>query len=196
MGQSFDNLRPKFSTDNKNVRLGLCLDGFNSFENMSTFHSTWPVMIVPYLPFWMYMEQTSFILSLIILGPKSPRMNIDVYLQPLIKELQELKNVGVRTFNASNKTNFIMRAQLMWTINDFLTYADLSEWPNRGEKSCPYCMYSTRSKRLKHGQKLCYMGHMQYLPMDHPFRRNKRIFDRNQELGCTPDVPSGDEILR
>jgi hypothetical protein len=40
------------------------------------------------------------------------------------------------------------------------------------------------------------MGHRQYLPMDHLFRRNKRTFDRNQELGCALDVPSGDEILR
>jgi hypothetical protein len=40
------------------------------------------------------------------------------------------------------------------------------------------------------------MGHRQYLPMDHLFRRNKRTFDGNQELGCAPDVPSGDEILR
>jgi hypothetical protein len=46
--QSFDNLHPKFSANNKNVRLGLCSDGFNPFRNISTSHSTWPVMIVPY----------------------------------------------------------------------------------------------------------------------------------------------------
>ena len=40
------------------------------------------------------------------------------------------------------------------------------------------------------------MGHRRYLPMDHPFRRNKRIFDGKQELKCAPEVPSGDEILR
>ena len=32
--------------------------------------------------------------------------------------------------------------------------------------------------------------------MDHPLRRNKRTFDRKQELECAPEVPSGDEILR
>jgi hypothetical protein len=88
---------------------------------------------------------------------------IDVYLQLLIEELQELWNVGVRTFDASTKTNFVMRAQLMWIINDFPVYADLSRWPNRGEKVCLCYMYSIRSKRLKHGGKLCYMGHRQYL---------------------------------
>jgi hypothetical protein len=76
---------------------------------MSTSHSTLPVMLVSYnLPPWMCMKQTSFILSLIILSPSSPGMGIDVYLQPLIEELQKLWNVGVRTFDASKKNNFVM----------------------------------------------------------------------------------------
>jgi hypothetical protein len=108
--QLFDNLHPKFAADSRNVRFGLCSNGFNPFGNMSTSHSTWPVMIVLYnSPPCMCMKQTSFILSLIISGPTSPRMDIDVYLQPLIEELHELWNVGVRTFDASTKTNFVMR---------------------------------------------------------------------------------------
>jgi hypothetical protein len=54
------------------------------------------------------MKQMSFILSLIIPGPSSPGMDIDVYLQPLINELQELWNVGVSTFDASKKNNFVL----------------------------------------------------------------------------------------
>jgi len=30
------------------MRLGLIADGFNPFRSMSTSHSTWPVMLVPY----------------------------------------------------------------------------------------------------------------------------------------------------
>jgi hypothetical protein len=169
--KAFDNLYPDFSADSRNVRLGLMLDGFNPFGNMSTSHSTWPVMLVPYnLPPWMSMKQTSFILSLIIPGPRSPGMDIDVYLQPLIDELQELWSVGVHTFDFCTKQNFMMRAQLMWTINDFPAYADLSGWPTRGVKACPCYMHSTRSKRLKHGKKFCYMGHRRYLPMNHLWR--------------------------
>jgi hypothetical protein len=194
--RSFDNLHPDFASDSRNVRLGLLSDGFNPFGNMSTSHSTWPVMLIPYnLPPWMCMKQPSFILSLIISGPKSPGMDIDVYLQPLIDELQELWNVGVRTFDVSNRKHFTMRAQLMWTINDFPAYADLSGWPTRGVKACPCCMYSTRSAWLKYGKKYCFMGHRRYLPMDHPFRRNRRTFDGKQEFECAPEVPSGEEIL-
>jgi len=77
------------------------------------------------------MKQTPFILSLVIPGPSSPGMDIDVYLQSLIDELLELWNVGVRTLDASKMENFTMRAQLMWTINDLPAYGDLSGWLNR-----------------------------------------------------------------
>jgi hypothetical protein len=109
--KSFDLLHPEFSADSRNVRLGLTSDGFNPFGNMSTSQSTWPVMFVPYnLPHWMCMKQTLFILSLIIPCPSSPGMGMDVYLQPLIEELQELWNIGVRTYDASKKNNFVMQA--------------------------------------------------------------------------------------
>jgi hypothetical protein len=38
--QSFDNLHPEFAADSRNVRLGLCSDGFNPFGKMSISHST------------------------------------------------------------------------------------------------------------------------------------------------------------
>jgi len=83
----------------------------------------------------------------------------------------------------------------MWTINDFPAYADLSGWPNRGVKACHVCMHSTRSRWLYNGKKFCYMGRRRYLPMDHPWRRNKRAFDGTQERECAPDVQNGDDIL-
>jgi hypothetical protein len=84
----------------------------------------------------------------------------------------------------------------MWTINDFSAYVDLFEWLTRGAKACLCYIHSTRSRWLKHGHKFCYMGHGQYLPLDHPWRKNKRTFDGNQERQCALNVPSGDEILR
>ena len=138
----------------------------------------------------MCMKQSSFILSLVILGLKSPVMDIDVYLQPLIEELQELWNVGVCTLDVSKRKHFMIQAQLMWTISNFLAYADLSGWPTRGVKACPYYIYLTRSTWLKHRKKYCFMGHRRYLPMDHPFKRNKRTFNGKQELECAPEVQS------
>ena len=73
------------------------------------------------------MKQSSFILLMIIPGEKGPSPDIDVYLQPLIKELKKLWE-GEETYDASAKQHFLMRATLMWTINDFPTYDMLSSW--------------------------------------------------------------------
>ena len=68
----FDSKHLEFSSDPPNVRLGLAADGFNPFGIMSTGHSTWPVMLVPYnLPPWLCMKRSSMILSLVIPGPTS-----------------------------------------------------------------------------------------------------------------------------
>ena len=40
-------------------------------------------------PHWMFMKQTFFMLSLLILGPTAPGNDIDIYLQPLIDELKD-----------------------------------------------------------------------------------------------------------
>ncbi|XP_062170410.1 uncharacterized protein LOC133876141 [Alnus glutinosa] len=194
--KEFDERYPEFASDPRNVRLGLSSDGFNPFGNMSTSHSTWPVMLIPYnLPPWMCMKQPSQMLSLIIRGPHSPGMKIDVYLEPLISELKELWDVGLSTYDASSKSNFTMRAALMWTINDFPAYGDLSGWSTKGRAACPCCMGNTWSKRLRNGKIFCFMGHRRWLPMDHSFRMDNQLFDGTQEMDPLPIVPNGDEIM-
>lgn len=71
-------------------------------------------------------ETTIFMLSLIIPGPNALGQNIDVYLAPLVSELKEPWEVGVQTFDITSKKYFTMRSALIWTINDFPTYCDLS----------------------------------------------------------------------
>ena len=70
-------------------------------------------------------------LSLLIPGPKAPGNDIDVYLDPLIDELQELWDVGVETYDSYTTCNFKLRAALLWTINDFPAYANLSGWSTK-----------------------------------------------------------------
>ncbi|XP_073358965.1 uncharacterized protein [Aegilops tauschii subsp. strangulata] len=94
----------KFSKYARSVRLGLASDGFNPFGLMSISHSIWPVILIPYnLPPWMCMKQQNWIMSMIIPGPKSPGNNIDVYLQPLIDELNVLWEDGAETYDAATK---------------------------------------------------------------------------------------------
>ncbi|KAL3810174.1 hypothetical protein ACJIZ3_000048 [Penstemon smallii] len=137
---TFDYHHPDFAKDSRNVRLGLATDGFNPFKTMNVAHSTWPVILMPYnLPPGECMKKSYFMLSLFILGPTEPGNNLDIYLQPLIAELKELFEVGVRTYDASSKTNFQMRAAILWTISDFPGLASISGWSTKGEYACPIC---------------------------------------------------------
>ena len=77
------------------------------------------------------MKKEFSMMSLLIRGPISPGKDIDVYLQPLMDELKELWEIGVETYDASKKENFQMRAALLWTINDFPTYAMTSGWSTK-----------------------------------------------------------------
>lgn len=46
------------------------------------------------------MRETSLMLTLLILGPKSPGKDIDIYLRPLIEDLKNIWKDGVMTTNA------------------------------------------------------------------------------------------------
>ncbi|XP_058787489.1 uncharacterized protein LOC131661866 isoform X2 [Vicia villosa] len=195
--KDFDHRYPDFSSDPRNVRLGLASDGFNPFKTMTISHSTWPVVLIPYnLPPWMCMKQPNFILSLLIPGPKGPGNNIDVYMQPLVEELKELWEIGVKTFDACKKESFQMRAAIMWTINDFPAYANLSGWSTKGRYACPCCGFDTASKWLRYSKKFSYMCHRRWLEPDHKWRNNRGHFDGDQEFRAPPKVPNGSTALR
>ena len=128
----FDRVLTDFAVDPRNVRLGLCSDGFNPFIQSTIPYSCWPVIVTPYnLPPEIGMTKPFMFLSCLIPGPRNlpPEIGMtkpfDVYLEPLVDDLKKLWD-GVETYDISRKKNFIMRASLMWTINDFPAYGMLS----------------------------------------------------------------------
>lgn len=150
-GQSwkdFDLAFPKFAEEPRNVRLGLATDGFNPFNTLSISHSTWPVILMNYnLPPWMCMKPEFFMLALLIPGPQFPGDDIDIYLQPLIKELNELWEFGLETYDASCKQMFKMHAALLFTVSEFPAYSILSGWSTKGEGPVPIAI-------MKHAQSI------------------------------------------
>ncbi|XP_073224719.1 uncharacterized protein [Cicer arietinum] len=193
----FDSQHPDFSCDPRNVRLGLASDGFNPFKTMSISHSTWPIVLIPYnLPPWMCMKQPNFILSLLIPGPKGPGNKLDIYMQPLVEELKELWEIGVKTFDACKKESFQMRAAIMWTINDFPAYANLSGWSTKGRYACPCCGLKTASHWLRYSRKFCYMCDRRWLEPTSKWRYNRGEFDGTQEFRAPPELPNGASVLR
>ena len=83
---------PTFEAEKRNVRMALSLDGMNPFSVRSTSHSTWPVLLVIYnLPPWLLTKRFFIVMSILISGKESPTdKNIDVFIAPLVEELQEL----------------------------------------------------------------------------------------------------------
>ena len=141
------------------------------------------------------MKSEYSILSLLIPGPRSPGNDIDIYLQPLIDELKLLWDSGVETYDASRNITFQMRASLMWTISDFPAYAMLSGWSTKAMFVFPCCNYGTNSRYLKHSRKMFYMDHHVFLPMDHPWRSNKRSFNGKTEFRPPPAPLKGIDVL-
>jgi len=178
----FDRKHESFASDPRNVRLGLCSDGFNPyFQASSSPYSCWPVIVTPYnLPSEMCMTKPFMFLTCLIPGPSNPKASIDVYLRPLIDDLNKLSN-GIWTYDVSRKQNFLMRAALMWTINDFPAYGMLSGWSTHGILACPHCMEHTKTFTLNYGRKSCWFDcHRRFLATDHPFRRNKKAFRKGE----------------
>ncbi|KAA0051316.1 uncharacterized protein E6C27_scaffold55G00290 [Cucumis melo var. makuwa] len=150
----FDSEYPDFSSDSRNVHLGLASDWFNPFGQMSTSYSMWPVVLLPYnLPSWKCMKETNFFMSLLILGPRSFGQFFKLY------------------------------AALLWTINDFSAYGDLSGWSTKGYQACLICMDDRSSFGIR--GRISFMGHKRYLLENHRWRRS-RLHDGKVEHRASP----------
>ncbi|KAL0417047.1 UNVERIFIED_CONTAM: hypothetical protein Slati_3536600 [Sesamum latifolium] len=88
---------------------------------------------------------------------------------------------GVLTRDSARDETFAMCVVLMWTVNDLPAYGMASGWSSAGVMGCPVCMEDTRVFYLHNGRKACYFDcHRQFLPPDHPYRRNKKAFTKNR----------------
>ncbi|GKE05505.1 uncharacterized protein Tco_1397523 [Tanacetum coccineum] len=98
--QHFD----KFGSEIRNMRFRLSLDGINPFRILSTCHSTWTVLLCIYnLPPWLCMKRKYIMMSLLIQGPKQPRNDIDVYLEPLMEDMKKLWDSALKFMMRTRK---------------------------------------------------------------------------------------------
>ncbi|GKB45897.1 uncharacterized protein Tco_0896650 [Tanacetum coccineum] len=130
--RKIDNKFDKFGAEIRNIRFGLSSDGINPFGNMSSNHSTWPVLLCVYnLPPRLCMKRKYVMMSLLIQGPKQPGNDIDVYLAPLIDDMKTLWGSGVEVYDVYRKEKFQLRAMIFCTISDFPPYGNLSGYSTK-----------------------------------------------------------------
>ncbi|GKB14467.1 putative transposase-associated domain-containing protein [Tanacetum coccineum] len=114
--------------------------------------------------------------------------------KPLVDDLHTLFETGVDTYDASTKDNFNLRAVVLWIINDYPALGTLCGCPYSGFKGCVVCGKDTNCVRLSASSKQSYVGHRRYLPYNHPFRKQKKAFNGQQEFLQAPIPMTGEQI--
>ncbi|XP_026415967.1 uncharacterized protein LOC113311320 [Papaver somniferum] len=124
----------------------------------------------------------------------APGNNIDVFLEPLVKDFQFLFEKGKRTWDAYSQEMFTLRAVVLWTINDYPALGTLCGYRYAGYHGCVVCLKKTHNIRLHDSNKNVYVGYRRFLPYEHPFRRQKGAFGGKQEWQTAPEPMTGEEI--
>ena len=88
-----------------------------------------------------------------------------------------------------------MHAALLWTINDFPAYGDISDQSTEGALAYPPCNYDSQSRWLRYERKFSYIRHRRFLDNDYKFRKQKQSFDGHVDMRLAPIMVSRKEIM-
>jgi hypothetical protein len=185
--EALDHFDPEFAWDPRSVLLGLSTDGFQPHSEASNMYSCWPIFVMPYnLPPNKCMKQGFVFLALVILGPKEPRKQMNIFLHPLFEEMKELWQ-GVDTYDSHLKYCFNLRTAYLWSIHDYLAYDKFAGWCVHGLLNCPICMDDTDAFRLEHVRKVSFFDcHRRFLPLNHEFRNDTWSFLKGKTVRKWP----------
>jgi hypothetical protein len=81
----------KFGKDPRNIQFALSTDGMNPFSDRTSTHNIWQVILtMNNLPTWLCLKRKYLLLSILIQGSKHPDIDTDVFLEPLMQEMETL----------------------------------------------------------------------------------------------------------
>ena len=132
------------------------------------------------------------LLALLIPDLHAPERDIDIFLEPLIEELQYLWEEGCEMYDYVARGIFRMHVALLWIVNNFFAYGDISRWCIKGYKACPTCNDDIILDRI-HG-KIYFTDHRYFLSDDHRWRKSLKFNDK-YERHTQPRFWSTDNIL-
>jgi hypothetical protein len=188
-----------FGQEPWNLRLAMSLDGINLFPHTNSTHSTWPVLMFLYnLPPHLVTKKFFIQLCILISGKLSPtNENIDVFIRPLLEELQQLWD-GVRVQDFSKP-----HGERRFTLRAIPGYGLISGLCTYGYKGCTICGPCTESRtalsgnkvnadNIAKGRKTVYMGGRRWMHRHHPYQRNLD-FNEKVESRLPPTPMTGEE---
>ena len=92
----------------------------NPLGDRTSTHNTCLVILSIYNPPpWLCQKRKYLLLTIIILGPKAPGIDIDVFLEPLMQEMETLWKHGVKMWDELAKSSFTCKAIIFVTITDY-----------------------------------------------------------------------------
>jgi hypothetical protein len=126
-------------------------------------------------------------MPVLIQGSKQPGNDIDVYLRPLVEELQLLwSKPGVRVWDEYKQEEFDLRALLFVTINDWPALSNLLVQTNKGYNACTHCFGDLEAVYLKKCQNVMYLSYRRFLAKNHQLRRKGKHFKDTAEHRSKP----------
>jgi hypothetical protein len=122
-------------------------------------------------------------LTILVFGPKQPSYRIDVYLRPLVDDLNILWKPGVsEVWDEYKCEEFTMHGMLLTTINDNPAHCNLSVQSKRKGAACPHYLEDTCAIWLRHSKKYLFMRHRRFLDKKHPYRAMDCQFNGEMEI--------------
>jgi hypothetical protein len=118
------------------------------------------------------MQESNFMMALLIPGPKSPGKDFDIFFEPLIEDLLDLWK-GVPAYDANTRKIFRLRAAVIWCIHDYPALSTLSGRTTKGYFACTHCDKHPLSYSLR--SKIGYIRHYQFLLKGCRLRRNNEF---------------------
>jgi hypothetical protein len=163
----------------------------NPFGENRTVRSIWPVILMMYnIPTWLCHKRKYLTLSILIQGPKQAGIDIDVFMEPLMKDMGKLWNEGLRMWDKYQHEYFMQRAIIWVCIHDTPRGFTVTR-QNKGKSGCPICVDGTASIYLPSSRKLVFMWHQWFLERKHKYRKMKRHFDNTVEKDSAPKRYTG-----
>jgi hypothetical protein len=118
-GNIFDLRHEDFSNDPRNIRFGLSTDGMNPFGEMRNPHNTWLVIMCIYnLRPWLCHKRKYLLFTTLVSSAKWVGIDIDVFLEPLMEDMQMLWEYGINVWDEHKKEHFNLKAIIFYMIND------------------------------------------------------------------------------
>jgi hypothetical protein len=115
---------------------------------------------------WLHQKRKYLLLSILIQGPKHPSIDIDVFLEPLMQEMETLSKEGINIVDGSIRQPFNLSAIIFITIHDYQALCVLSGLV-KGRMGCTVCVDDTVSSFLKGSRKIVFLGYMHFLVEGH-----------------------------